>query len=94
MGDVNAGTRGVNRVATSPSVARSATTSIAGGSDVSEAAAKSTVIPSPSSTSTKRRSGGADTGRAAENRRTENKFAAPSARSPTRRTIFVRTMTP
>ena len=38
--------------ATSAGVARSATTSTAGGSEVRDAAARSTVTPSPNSTST------------------------------------------
>ena len=53
-GELREGIRGVKRVATSASVARSRTTSTAGGSEVSDAAANSTVSPSPSSTSTKR----------------------------------------
>ena len=61
-GEVKLGTRGVNRVATSPRVARSATTSIAGGNDVSDAAANSTVMPRPTSTSTKRRTRGTSPG--------------------------------
>ena len=55
-GERSDGIRGVKRVATSASVARSRARSTAGGSDVSEAAAKSTVRPRPTSTSTKRRS--------------------------------------
>ena len=54
-GEASAGQRGANCPATSAGVARSATTSTAGGSEVSDAAANSTVTPTPSSTSTKRR---------------------------------------
>ena len=55
FGDVSTGHRGVKRTPTSASEARSATTSPAGGNDVSDAATNSTVAPRPNSTSTKRR---------------------------------------
>src|SRR5438046_1134474 len=54
-GDESVGHRGVNRVPTSASVARSAATSTAGGSEVSDAATNRAVTPSPTSPSTNRR---------------------------------------
>ena len=93
-GDVKEGRRGVKTSPTSAGVARSATTSTAGGSEVREAAAKSTVIPSPSSTSMKRRRRTHDTSLAAGSRRTAKKLRAPrTSRSP-RMAILVSTIIP
>jgi hypothetical protein len=93
-GDESRGILGVKTFATSPRVARSATTSTAGGSEVSEAAAKSTTMPTPNSTSTKRRRRGAGTLPAPFSLLTSKKFRAPRARSPARSAILVATMRP
>ncbi len=77
FGDVSTGQRGTNRAPTSASEARSETTSLAGGNDVSEAAMNRTVAPRPNSTSTNRRSRGSETAAPAGRRRTAKKFAAP-----------------
>src|SRR5713101_1332418 len=91
---VKDGWRGVKTSPTSAGVARSATTSTAGGSEVREAAAKSTVIPSPSSTSMKRRRRTHDTSPPAGSLRTAKKLRAPrTSRSP-RMAILVSTIIP
>ena len=94
-GECRLGSRGVKRVATSASVARSDVRSTAGGSEVSDAAANSTVSPRPTSTSTKRRrmpwSAAADV---PSIRRIARELNAPSVRRPPRITILVSTMSP
>ena len=94
LGEVKTGQRGVNRMLTSANEARSATTSLAGGSDVSEAAMNRTVAPRPNSTSTKRRSRGIETLEPSGRRRTATKFAAPRTTSPASTALFVRIMLP
>ena len=94
LDEVKDGTLGVNTWTTSASVARSLTTSTAGGSDVREAAAKSTVMPSPSSTSTKRRRRSSETSSADGSRRTTKKLSAPSTRMSARIVILVATIMP
>src|SRR5881628_51219 len=93
-GDESVGHRGVNRVPTSASVARSAATSTAGGSEVSDAATKRAVTPSPTSTSTNRRRRAGPTSDAAGSRRTARKFIPPRVRSPARIPTLVRTIMP
>ena len=79
---------------TSASVARSVTTSTAGGSEVSDAAAKKTMRPSPSSTSTNRRRRTREAPAEAASLRTAKKFMAPRMESPPRITTLVSTMSP
>ena len=94
FGDVNTGQRGANRTLTSANAARSATTSLAGGNDVSEAAMNSTVAPRPNSTSTKRRNRWSETAELPGRRRTAKKFPAPRTTSPPSTATFVRIMLP
>src|SRR6266496_3196446 len=63
-------------------------------SEVSDAAAKSTVIPRPSSTSTKRRRRSSETGSAEGSRRTTKKLSAPNTRMSASTIIFVPTIIP
>src|SRR4029453_17381399 len=94
FGDVSTGQRGVNRTLTSANVARSSTTSPAGGRDVSGGAMNSTVAPRPNSTSTKRRKRGNEPPAPSGKRRTAKKFAAPRRMRPLSTRTFVRTMLP
>ena len=71
---------GVMRCLISASGSRSSTRSIAGGSDVIEAAAISTATPTPISTATKRRTRPTAAG-SAQKRRTAMKFANPRTSS-------------
>src|SRR5438445_814891 len=93
-GDESVGHRGVNRATSSVSVARSATTSTAGGSEVSDAATKRVVRPRPNSTSTSRRSRAEPISPAAGSRRTAKKFIAPRVRRAARIATLVSTMMP
>ena len=93
-GEVSVGHCGVNRTATSATVARSVTTSAAGGSEVNDAATKSTVAPRPNSTSAKRRNRVRPAVDTSGRRRTMKKFAAPRPRSPASATTFVKIMVP
>src|SRR4029453_14356086 len=94
LGVEKAGQRGAKRLATSAPVARSATMSTPGGADPSEAATKTSVTPSPASTSTKRRSRAGRIVCADGTRRTVRKSAAPRARSPATSVVFASSMPP
>ncbi len=93
-GERRVGIRGVNRPATSARVARSWVRSTAGGSEVSEAAAKSTVRPRPTSTSTKRRIVTWSASGPPSLRRIAREFSAPSTSSPASITTLVITIRP
>src|SRR5206468_799260 len=93
-GDESVGHLGVNRVTTSASVARSVTTSTAGGSEVSDAATNRVVRPRPSSTSTSRRSRAEPTSASGGSRRTATKFSAPRSRRAARIATLVSTIMP
>ena len=95
-GDASRGSLGTKRAATSAGVARSATTSTAGGSDVSEAAARRMVIPIPTSASMNGRSRGAGDGASAlrVQRRMSRKLRPPSSSTAAISAILVSTITP
>ena len=93
-GEASVGGFGVTRPSTSAKLARSVTTSTAGGSEVSEAATNRTVAPSPNSTSTNRRRRSGATSAASGSRRTAKKFSAPNRISPTRIAALLPTMRP
>ena len=90
-GLVSRGAAGAKRTATSPTLARSVVTSTAGGSEVSDAAAKRIVMPSPSSTSTKLKSRAPG---AADARRTARMFTYARARAGTSSATLLSTITP
>ncbi len=93
-GERSVGHCGVNRVATSANVARSATMSTDGGREVSEAATKSAVTASPISASTSHRRRAAGAAARGERGRTERRFNPPSKRSAARRTPFASSIQP
>ena len=95
-GETSRGSLGTKRAATSAGVARSVTTSTAGGSEVSEAAARRIVIPMPTSASMNGRSRApaTDRPRVRVQRRMRRKLSPPSRSTATSRATLVSTMTP